>query len=130
MARKFYSEDQVGGYAIMFELTQPVGYSEITDTTTIKKLYIRQYELRKRYGISFVLDFTADRYIDVLNETYTEAEVFALESHIKDLYDQLNNGWWLTAQNTNSSLSLSGIYDQAMKDTIQIIINNYITNNY
>jgi len=130
MARKFYSEDQVGGYAIMFELTQPVGYSEITDTAEIKKLYIRQYQLRKRDGIDFVLDFTADRYIDVLDSTYTEAEIFALESHIKELYDQLNNGWWLTAQNTNSSLSLSGIYNQAMKDSIQGIIDDYVTNNY
>lgn len=130
MARKFYSEDQVGGYAILFELTQPAGFTEITDPVEIKRLYIRQYKKRKREGVDFVLDFTADKYIDVLDGTYTEAEVFALESHIKDLYDQLNNGWWLTAQNTNSSLSLSGIYNQAMKDSIQAIIDDYITEHY
>ena len=130
MARKFYSEDQVGGYAIKFTLTQPTGFTEITDPTEIKRLYIRQYKKRKREGIDFVLDFTANRYIDVLDSTYTEAEVFALESHLKDLYDQLNNGWWLTAQNTNFSLSLSGIYDQAMKDEIQATFDTYIADNY
>ena len=56
--------------------------------------------------------------------------MFSLESHIKDLYDQLNNGWWLTAQNTNTNLTLSGIYTQAMKDEIQGVINTYVTNNY
>ncbi len=132
MARKFYIDDNVsvGPPGYKFELTQPSGFSEITDAQKIKELYLIQYGYRINDGKEWVLDFTADRYIDVLNSTYTEAEVFALESHIKDLYDQLNNGWWLTAQNTNSSLSLSGIYNQAMKDSIQGIIDDYVTNNY
>jgi len=128
MARKFYKQDS--STSIAFELTQPIGYSEITDPTELKRLYKIQYRYRISDGKEYVLDFTADRYLDVLNGTYTEAETFALESHIKNLYDELNNGWWLTAQNTNSSLSLSGIYNQAMKDTIQTIINDYVTNNY
>ena len=37
---------------------------------------------------------------------------------------------WLTAQYTNSNLTLSGIYDQAMKDSIQAVIDDYVTNNY
>ena len=128
MARKFYKQDS--STSVAFELTQPVGYTEITDTTELKRLYKIQYGYRISDGKEYVLDFTADRYLDVLDGTYTEAEVFALESHIKNLYDELNNGWWLTAQNTNSSLSLSGIYNQAMKDSIQGIIDDYVTNNY
>lgn len=132
MARKFYIQDSVpvGEPGIVFELTKPSGFTEITDTDKIKELYIRQYKYRINDGKEYVLGFTTDRYVDTLNGTYTDAEVFALESHIKDLYDQLNNGWWLTAKNTNTNLSLSGIYDQAMKDEIQGVIDTYVTDNY
>ncbi|GAF81474.1 unnamed protein product [marine sediment metagenome] len=130
MARKFYKENGESIPAIKFENSLPTGFTEITDETEIKRLYKIQYGYRISDGKSFVLDFTTDKYIDVLNGTYTEAEVFALENHIKDLYDQLNNGWWLTAQNTNSVLILDGIYNQTMKDSIQAVINEYVTNNY
>lgn len=132
MSRKFYIQDsvEVGEPGILFELTQPTGYTEITDTDKIKELYQKQYHYRINDGKEYVLDFTSDRYIDLLNGKYTESDVFALESHIKNLYDQLNNGWWLTAQNTNTNLALSGIYDQAMKDEIQQVIDTYVINNY
>ena len=61
---------------------------------------------------------------------YTEAEVFALEAHIGAIYADLNNGWWLTAQNANQTLSLAGIYTQAMKDDIQSILDDYVNDNY
>jgi len=130
MPKKFYKEDNEAIPAIKFVSNQPLGFTEITDPTVIKDLYIRQYSYRITDGKEYVVSFTADRYIDVLNNTYTTAEVFALETHIKDLYEQLNNGWWLTAQNTNSILALSDIYDQAMKDSIQTILDEYVTENY
>ena len=130
MARKFYKEDGEVIPAIQFVETQPAGYTEITDAAEIKRLYLVQYSYRMNDGKDYVVSFTTDRYIDILNGTYTEVEVFALEDHIKDLYSDLNNGWWLSAQNTNSGLSLSGIYDQTMKDEIQGIIDTYVTNNY
>lgn len=130
MPKKFYKEDNEAIPAIQFVSNQPLGFTEIADPTVIKNLYIRQYSYRITDGKEYVVSFTADRYIDVVNNTYTAAEVFALETHIKDLYDQLNNGWWLTAQNTNSILALSGIYDQAMKDIIQTILDDYVTENY
>lgn len=130
MARKFYKENNEAIPAIKFENSLPTGFTEITDETEIKRLYKIQYGYRISDGKNFVLDFTTEKYVDVLNGTYTEAEVFALENHIKDLYDQLNNGWWLTAQNTNSVLILDGIYNQAMKDSIQTVIDEYVTNNY
>ena len=130
MARKFYKENNETIPAIKFDNSLPTGFTEITDETEIKRLYKIQYGYRISDGKNFVLDFTTDKYVDVLNGTYTEAEVFALENHIKDLYDQLNNGWWLTAQNTNNVLILDGIYNQTMKDSIQAVINEYVTNNY
>lgn len=130
MARKFYKEDNQAIPAIVFENEQPLGFTLITDSTEIKALYLTQYQLRIDDGQSWVLDFTADRYIDVLNEVYTAEQVFALENHIKNLYDELNNGWWLSAQNTNQNLTLSGIYDQTMKDEIQAILDTYVTDNY
>jgi len=130
MPRKFFKEDNQTIPAIAFEFVQPVGFSEITDEAEIKRLYVIEYNKRKADGQQFVIDFTADLYIDVLNATYTEAEVFALEEHIGEIYADLNNGWWLTAQNANQNLSLLGIYTQALKDSIQAIIDDYVTNNY
>lgn len=130
MPRQFYKEDGELIPAIQFVLTQPVGYTLITDSAEIKFLYLGQYRQRIEDGHSYVLNFTADKYIEVLNGIYTEPEVFALESHIKDLYQELNNGWWLTAQNTNTNLALNGIYDQTMKDSIQVVLDSYIAQNY
>ena len=90
---------------IVFKLTQPSGYTEITNIELIKELYIRQYKYRISDGKDYVLNFTADRYIDLINGLYTDVEVFSLESHVKNLFDELNNGLWLTAQNTNSNLA-------------------------
>jgi len=130
MFRKFYKEDNEPIPSIVFKLEQPVGFTEITDTVEIKQLYIKQYNSRIIDGNTYVIDFTADRYIDVITNVHTIEEVFALESHIKDLYVELNNGWWLTAQNTNINLPLMGIYDQIMKDSIQVALGTYISENY
>ena len=130
MPRKFYKENNEAIPAIKFELVQPIGFTEITDIVEIKQLYLREYSKRIEDGKKYVLDFTADRYIDVINGVYTEEETFELESHIKDIYVALSNGWWLTAQNTNANLALAGIYNQVMKDSIQSIIDSYVTENY
>ena len=132
MARKFYIENDVssGEPAIKFELTTPKGFTEITDTDKIKELYLIQYKYRIKDGKQYVLTFTSDRYIDIIKGVYTDEEVFNLETHIKDLQEQLNNGCWLTAQNTNSSLETSGIYTKSMKDEIQATIDNYVADNY
>lgn len=130
MARKFYKENIEVLPAISFELSAPVGFTEITDPAEIKQLYLLQYQKRISDGKFFVLDFTADMYINVLNGVYSEAQVFQLENHIKDIYDQLNNGFWLTAQNTNQDLSLLGIYTDQLKTDIQIILDTYVSENY
>ena len=130
MARKFYKEDGQQIPAICFELSEPSGFTEITDPVEIKRLYISEYLKRQEDGKQFVIDFTADLYIDILNSVHTDLEVFALESHIGEIYADLNNGWWLTAQNGNQSLTLSGIYTQTMKDEIQAILDDYVSNNY
>ena len=93
-------------------------------------MYLLQYQTRINDGKYFVLDFTADMYINVLNNVYTPSEVFELESHIKELYSELNNGFWLTAQNTNQNLSLFGIYTDQLKTDIQTILDNYVSENY
>ena len=130
MHRKFYKEDNEPIPAIKFEVSQPAGFTEITDSAEIKQLYLLQYQTRINDGKYFVLDFTADMYINVLNGVYTDAQVFELENHIKDIYDQLNNGFWLTAQNTNQNLALLGIYTDQLKTDIQIILDTYVSENY
>ncbi len=134
MPKKFYKEDVEG--CIKFEETQPLpskdghAFVEITDAAEIKQLYLKEYNNRIEDGKQYVLDFTADRYIDVINGVYTEVEAFALEAHIKDIYAELNNGWWLTAQNTNANLALAGAYDDIMKNNIQVIIDSYVLEHY
>lgn len=130
MPRKFYKEDGEQIPAIVFELDAPVGFTEITEQEEIKTLYILQYQYRIADGKKFVLDFTADIYIDVLNGVYSEIEAFQLEAHIKELYSELNNGLWLTAKNTNSNLPLLGIYTQQLKDEIQATLDAYVFENY
>lgn len=130
MARKFYKENIENLPAIVFELSAPVGFTEITDSAEIKQLYLLQYQKRISDGKYFVLDFTADMYINVLNGVYTDAQVFELENHIKYIYDQLNNGFWLTAQNTNQNLGLLGIYTDQLKTDIQSILDSYVLENY
>lgn len=130
MPRKFYKEDGEQIPAIVFELDAPVGFTEITEQEEIKTLYILQYQYRIADGKKFVLDFTADIYIDVLNGVYSEIEAFQLEAHIKELYSELNNGLWLTAKNTNSNLEILGIYTQQLKDEIQATLDAYVFENY
>ena len=130
MPRKFYKKNNEAIPAIKFELSQPVGFTEITDQAEIKELYLRQYQYRILDGQEYVQDFTANTYIKVINGIYTDQEAFQLEGHIKELYQELNNGCWLTAQNTNTNLELLGIYDQILKDEIQEKLDLYVSENY
>jgi hypothetical protein len=135
--KKFWEEiDAINIPAVVFSATQPPisadgkEFTEVADSAKIKQLYLIQYSYRIDDGKNYVKDFTADRYIDVINGIYTEAEVFALEAHIKDLYSALSNGWWLTAQNINQNLILDGVYDAAMKSSIQTTLDAYVSDNY
>jgi hypothetical protein len=130
MSRKFYKENIAVLPSIAFELEQPEGFTEITETQEIKRLYILQYSYRIEDGKEYVQDFTADTYIKVINGIYTDQEAFQLEAHIKELYQELNNGCWLTAQNTNTNLEIIGIYTQELKDEIQAKLNLYVLENY
>jgi hypothetical protein len=130
MARKYYTEDNEAIPAICFEESQPVGFTLITDQAQLHDLIKGQYLQRSDDGANYYNDFRTDRYMDILNGVYTDAEVFALESHLENLGIQIATGNWITAQNTNSNLSLSGIYNQVMKDEIQTEIDVYISLNY
>ena len=130
MPRKFYREDNVTIPAIAYELNQPVGFTEITDANELKVLYIEKYRQREYDGKTYFEDFRACLMLDILNGIYTEQQAFDLENHLYDLTCELYLGNWLTAQNINQNLALSGIYDQVMKDEIQLKIDNYVTENY
>ena len=130
MHRKFYKEDNDPIPAIKFALSKPAGFTEITDESEIKSLYLKQYQTRISDGQTCAQNFIVELYIQVINGTYSEQEAFDVELHTKNLYLDINSGWWLTAQNTNLNLPLSGIYDQVLKDEIQGLIDNYIQNNY
>ncbi|NIO45018.1 MAG: hypothetical protein GTO02_16625 [Candidatus Dadabacteria bacterium] len=130
MARKFYIEDNEAIPSIVFDLNAPLGFTEIIDANKLKELYKNKYNERTKDGQEYYNSFRTDLYLDIVNGSITETDAFLLEQHIKQLSDNLMTGNWLTAQNTNQNLTLSGIYDQAMKDEIQNYIDTYITNNY
>ena len=88
MPRKFYKEDNEAIPAIKFELSQPAGFTEITDQAEIKELYLRQYHYRMLEGQEYVQDVTADTYIKALNGLYTDVEAFHIESNTQDLNKQ------------------------------------------
>ena len=130
MAKKYYKEDDVDGFAIEFASSQPIGFTEIIDLSEIKKLHIERYDKCRKDGIEFCDNFRAGLYMSILDSTITTTEAFLAEAHLKGLREELEKGDWLTAQNTISTLALSGIYDQALKDDISAGIDAYVTENY
>lgn len=130
MSRKFYKEDNEDLPAIIYVEEIQDGFTEITNETELKRLYIGLYKQREIDGLNYFEDFRAGLMMDILSGLYTIPQVFELENHIKNLQSELIAGSWLTAQSTNSNLPLSGIYTQVFKDEIGSYINNYIINNY
>jgi len=130
MSRKFYKEEGEQIPAIDYSESQPTGYVLITEESELKRLYIGLYKDRQIDGTNYFEDFRADLIMKIIDGTYTSLEVFSLENHIKYLQDEIILGNWLTSQNINTNLSLSGIYDQIMKDEIQNYIDDYVLNNY
>lgn len=130
MAKKYYSEDDPAGFAVVYADTAPVGFTEITDAAELLDLHKKRYNKLSDDGADYYNGFRSQIYLDILNGDITDVEAFLLEAHVKELADNLNTGNWLTAQNTNTNLSLSGIYDQVMKDKLQADIDAYVTENY
>ena len=127
---EFYKEDNETIPAILFQNTIPAGFTEITDESELKTLYIEKYKQQQIDGEDYYSDFQASLYLDVLNETYTELEVFTFESYTNELSSQIRLGNWLTAKTTCLNLAISGIFDQVKKYEIQLNIDNYVLNNY
>ena len=130
MARQFYSENNEAIPAIKYEATPPIGFTEIIDSVVLHRLYLLKYAKAEIDGSAYYNKFRADLYLEIINGTRTAAEGFALESHLVELKAEIIGGNWLTAQNISQNLTLSGVYDQALKDEIQAEIDQYVTDNY
>ena len=130
MPKKFYKEDNEAIPAILYQDSQPVGFTEITDPLELTDLYIKKYKQQKKDGEDYYLSFQASLYLDVINGVYTDIEVFTFESYTKELSNDIRLGQWLTAQDTCTNLALSGIFTQSKKDEIQLDIDNYVSDNY
>jgi hypothetical protein len=130
MARKFYIEDNVTPPAVCFELSQPSGFSEITDENQLSALYENEYSKRASDGQAYYNKIRTQIYRDFINGLITDVQAFDLENHINGVAENLFTGNWLTAKNTNANLLLSGVYDQALKDEINDYITNYLSENY
>ena len=130
MPKKFYKKDNEAIPAILYQDSQPLGFTEVTDPVELKYLYIKKYKQQKKDGEDYYLSFQASLYLDVINGVYTDIEVFTFESYTKELSNDIRLGQWLTAQDTCTNLALSGIFTQSKKDEIQLDIDNYVTNNY
>ena len=130
MPKKFYKKDNEAIPAILYQDSQPLGFTEVTDPVELKYLYIKKYKQQKKDGEDYYLSFQASLYLDVINGVYTDIEVFTFESYTKELSNDIRLGQWLTAQDTCTNLAVSGIFTQSKKDEIQVDIDNYVTTNY
>ncbi len=128
--RKFYQENNEEIPAIKFQESQPTGYSLVVDPVQLENLHAERYEQNREAGIDYYNHFQAKLYIDITTEIYTVPEVVALETHLEKVSNEIKAGSWLTAQNTIVGVSLSGIFDQVMKDKIEGEINTYVVENY
>lgn len=127
---KFYKEDNESPAAIEYAASAPAGFTEVTDAAEIKQCLINVFTQYAVDGLAAYNDLRADVYSDYYNSIITTAQLIAAEKHLAALRTELRSGNWLTAQDTNTNLALSGIYDQTMKDEIQTILDNYVTANY
>ncbi len=128
--RNFYQENNETIPAIKFVQVQPQGYSLVTDLSELEELHAERYEHNREEGVNYYNHFQARLYIDITTGTYTVVEVVALEAHLEKVSNEIKAGSWLTAQNTIGGVSLSGIFDQSMKDSIKSDIDNYVNENY
>ncbi len=130
MIKKFYKEDSEIIPAILYENSNPLDYTEVTNQIELKDLYIRKYKQQRIDGENYYLSFQAKLYLDVVNGLHTALEVIEFEGYIDELSNQIIKGNWLTAQTTCSELLTSGIFNTAKKAEIQSDIDTYVLNNY
>ena len=128
--KKFYKEDNQATPAIVFEVSAPIGFTEVTDHEELVELHKKRYEENERAGIEYCRNFTTEKYLEILDGTYTSLEVVTLEQYLNYMYEKIEGGHWLTAQGLLPTIPLSGIFDQAMKDRIQLDIDTYVNENY
>lgn len=128
--RNFYQENNEEIPAIKFVESHPLNYSLVVDAVQLENLHAERYEHNREEGVNYYNHFQAKLYIDITTGTYTVVEVVALEAHLEKVSNEIKAGSWLTAQNTIVGVSLNGIFDQSMKDSIKSDIDNYINENY
>ena len=128
--KKFYKENNQSLPAILFTDVIPSGFTEITNASEIRDLYIKQYKERKEDGENYYTETQAELYIDILNGVYTSVQVFEFEDHTSDLSKQIRTGNWLTAQSVVDALPISGIFDATKKAEIKSYIDDYVLLNY
>ena len=130
MARKFYKEINQAFPSIAFETEAPEGFEAITDHEERKRLHKKRYKDLEREGVDYFHAFQASLYIDILDGTKQALEVLALQVHLKVISEEIKEGSWLTAKLTLPSITLSGIFNQEMKDSIQSDLDAYVSDNY
>lgn len=128
--RQFYKNNDTPIPAIAFEETAPEGFTLITDPIERKRLFSSKYDDRRTDGLQFYNDMQAELYIGILDGVYTEAQVLDFQAHTKELGEQISEGSWLTGKTSCQNLAISGIFDTAKKDQIQLEIDTYLNDNY
>ena len=133
MSHFFYIQDNVVAPSIIFihdDDDPPIGYSLITDPILIKEEHLKRFKRLSKDGVNLALKYTTEIYLETVNGDITNQQNFDFWNHIHPLFSQIRDGQWELAQDTNSNLSLSGIYDQVRKDAIQLDLDNYVSINY
>jgi len=128
--RKYWHIPDSSPLAVAFEETCPDGFVEVTDTDTIKTLHEQRYVRITQDGWTYYNSFRTDIYIKIITGQITQQQGFDFELHTHDIQQALMSGNWITALNVNATLPLSGIYDQATKDKLNLDFSTYVSENY
>jgi len=89
-----------------------------------------KYDKRTLGGQDYYNTWRSAQYLKILATEITQAQQTDCENYIAAGVDLLTFGNWISAKVYFQALSISGIFDQIMKDAFINDATDYITNNY
>ena len=89
-----------------------------------------KYAVRSLDGSDYYNGWRSGLRIDVEDLVITESEAMDCEMYLLDMKSNLITGDWITARACVDMMSLSGIFDQTMKDLLLSDMDTYIAGSY
>lgn len=134
MAKKFYKEDDLEGYAIKYADAKPNGFSEITDQDELSILYLKHNNKLKEDGKEYTANFKVVRFgMNYRDGILSDSNVDYLYTKLTQVILRLEDGNWdSTLYFMNNHLNIitqediDNGYTQEVNDNIINDINEYL----